>query len=181
MSFRLSYLDEFNDLQRQEISVTLTKVTKAMTEQTNDSLQNLEPVPNLLPADKGLRFANFLIDYIVFATINYLITDIFESFTNIRDLTIDDDAFLVLTLYGALISIGAFILFYTTIEYYTRGRTLGKLATNTVAVRKDGGQINFKDALLRSLCRLIPFEAIAALFVEPWHDSITNTTVVKKT
>ena len=151
-----------------------------MSESTTDHLQDFERVPNLVPADKGLRFANLLIDYIIFAFLNYLITSIYESFV-LDQFVIGNETALIFTFYGALISIGAYILFYTTIEYYTKGRTIGKLATNTIAVRRDGNLLTFKDALLRSLCRLIPFEAIAALFVEPWHDSITNTTVVRKT
>jgi hypothetical protein len=39
--------------------------------------------------------------------------------------------------------------------------------------------LTFKDALLRSLCRLIPFEVFSGFGV-PWHDSLTNTMVVKK-
>ena len=157
------------------------EMLNGMNEPTNEFLQDYERRVNLIPADKGLRFANFIIDYIVFTFLNYLITSIYGSLTIGHDVSFDDDAYIIIALYETLISIGAFILFYTTIEFYTKGRSLGKLATNTIAVRKDGFPITFKDALLRSLCRLIPFEIIAALFVEPWHDSITNTTVVKKT
>jgi len=153
-----------------------------MSEPTTDYLQDFERHINLIPADKGLRFINFLIDYIVFNIVNYLVTSIYEGFlTPQYEAYLDENAALIFTLYGALISLAVFVLFYTTIEYYTKGRSLGKLATNTIAVRLDGSPITFKDALLRSLCRLIPFETIAALFVKPWHDSITNTTVVKKT
>jgi uncharacterized RDD family membrane protein YckC len=151
-----------------------------MSEPTTDYLQDFERVPNLLPADKGLRFTNFLIDSIIFAFLNYFITRVYESFV-LDQFAIDNESALLFTFFGLLISIVADVLFYTTLEYYTKGRTIGKLVSNTIAVRKDGKLLTFKDALLRSLCRLIPFEAIAALFVEPWHDSITNTTVVRKT
>ena len=155
--------------------------TEGMNEPTKNYLQEFEKEINLIPADKGLRFVNFLIDYIAFTLLNYLISSIYDSVVLRSDIYVDDDASLILVIYGALISIVVFVAFYTTLEYYTKGRSLGKLVTNTVVIRKGGSQITFKDALLRSLCRLIPFEVIAALFVEPWHDSITNTTVVKKT
>jgi uncharacterized RDD family membrane protein YckC len=60
-----------------------------------------------------------------------------------------------------------------------RGQTLGKLFTGTRAIRTDGEELTFKDALLRSLCRLIPFEVFSGFGV-PWHDSLTITMVVKK-
>lgn len=152
-----------------------------MSEPTTDYLEDFERKINLEPADKGLRFANFLIDYIVFNIVSYLVTSAYEALVIPQYTYIDEDAALVFSLYGVFISIGVFVLFYTSFEYYTKGRSLGKLATNTIAVRLDGSPITFKDALLRSLCRLIPFETFSALFVTPWHDSITGTTVVKKT
>jgi uncharacterized RDD family membrane protein YckC len=62
----------------------------------------------------------------------------------------------------------------------TKGRSLGKWITGTVAVRLDGNTINWKDAFLRSLSRIVPFEPFSALGYAPWHDKWTETTVVKK-
>jgi len=152
-----------------------------MSETTTDYLQDFEQRVNLIPADKGLRFVNFIIDYVAFSLISYLIDSIYDAIVLPQYVYLDSDSALIFAIYGALISIIVFVLFYTTIEYYTKGRSLGKLATNTIAVRRDGSPITFKDALLRSLCRLIPLETFCALFVTPWHDSITGTTVVKKT
>jgi len=59
-----------------------------------------------------------------------------------------------------------------------KGRTLGKVISGTRAIRNDGGELTLKDALLRSLSRLVPFEVFSG-FGTPWHDSWTNTQVIK--
>jgi hypothetical protein len=61
------------------------------------------------------------------------------------------------------------------------GRTIGKLSTNTIAITQDGTPFTFKHALVRSICRSIPFEQFSALGYMPWHDSLSKTAVVKKT
>jgi uncharacterized RDD family membrane protein YckC len=76
------------------------------------------------------------------------------------------------------------------VAYYTAmegafGFTLGKLITNTRVVDEYGQPPSFRKALLRSLCRLIPFNALSLLVSDDetrrgWHDSIPKTYVVMK-
>jgi uncharacterized RDD family membrane protein YckC len=73
-----------------------------------------------------------------------------------------------------------FILYYGLLEGISKGKTLGKLITGTRAVREDGTPISFGDAFKRTLCRIIPFEPFSAFGYKPWHDSITNTIVIKE-
>ena len=70
--------------------------------------------------------------------------------------------------------------YYTVFEATTKGRTLGKFITGTQAVREDGSNITWKDAFIRSLCRLVPFEPFSTFGVLPWHDSWSKTIVIKK-
>ncbi len=72
-----------------------------------------------------------------------------------------------------------YLVYYTFSEAAFKGYTLGKLLTGTKAIRNDGGSITFKDAILRSLCRIVPFEVFSGLGDEPWHDAWTKTTVIK--
>jgi len=52
----------------------------------------------------------------------------------------------------------------------------------TIVVDERGNKISFGKAALRSLCRIIPFEAFSFLGEEGrgWHDTITNTYVIPK-
>ena len=77
--------------------------------------------------------------------------------------------------------------FVVVLTYYTFcealfGRTLGKLVTRTWVVRTYGGSPAFWQIVLRSLARLIPFEAFSFFGREPigWHDSLSETRVVRK-
>ena len=72
-----------------------------------------------------------------------------------------------------------YLIYYTFCELAFKGYTLGKLITGTKAIRNDGQPLMFKDTLLRSLSRMVPFEVFSGFGDKPWHDSWTNTTVVK--
>lgn len=78
-----------------------------------------------------------------------------------------------------IISFGAYILYFTLIEGFTQ-RSLGKYITGTMVLIEDGSKPTFKDIFIRSLCRLIPFEAFSFLGTEGrgWHDSMSDTYVV---
>ncbi|MEJ8842267.1 RDD family protein [Lacibacter sp. H375] len=77
------------------------------------------------------------------------------------------------------IGICNYLFYYTLCEKLFRGYTLGKLITGTRAIRDDDAELKFKDALMRSLCRIVPFEVLSALAGFPWHDTWTKTKVVK--
>lgn len=153
------------------------------TTQTEQHLFTEEDLNQYQDASTGQRFLNLLIDvllmrYALSRLTGYVVMQIlinyFPDFTmNILDLGFE----YYLTLY----IIGAFttIFYYTVCETLFRGYTLGKLITGTRAIRQNGDELRFKDALLRSLCRLVPFEWFSGFGYKPWHDSWTNTMVVK--
>ena len=151
-------------------------------EQTNpDLLQEFENVADLTPVSPGLRFVNYLIDVIAFYALSFVFATLFfvgAAGAGAYDSAYDrePDGQLVFTFLYLLIVLA----YYTLFEYFAKGRTLGKMATGTVAVREDGSNLTLKDAFLRSLCRLIPFEPFSAFGSRPWHDSITKTLVIKK-
>lgn len=160
--------------------------TPAETEQPEQHLFTEEDI--LLPyeeASKGQRLLNLVIDtlllryglaYAFGLAIGYLLYAISESLYMAVFYT-DDKIFSYLIMY----MIGAFMytVYYTFCEKVFHGRTLGKLITGTKALRADGQALTFKDALLRSLSRVVPFETLSALWGEPWHDTWTKTIVVK--
>jgi uncharacterized RDD family membrane protein YckC len=75
-----------------------------------------------------------------------------------------------------------FIFIYYSIFEIATGRTLGKYITKTIVVDEYGDEAFSADIIKRSLCRLIPFDAFSFLGASGrgWHDSLSNTYVVKK-
>lgn len=140
---------------------------------------------NHQPATQERRLANFIIDNLVmnfaisFASgfvIAYIIGLISPEF--LSELYYDSSSFSwFLFNYG--IGIFNYLLYYTLTEKLFRGHTLGKLITGTRAIRNDGQELTWRDALLRSLSRLVPFEVFSGLGGSPWHDTWTKTQVVK--
>ncbi len=80
---------------------------------------------------------------------------------------------------GYMVSILNYLVYYTLCEKLFKGYTLGKVITGTRAIRQDGGELTFKDAFLRSASRLVPFELFSGFSTLTWHDSWTNTMVIK--
>jgi uncharacterized RDD family membrane protein YckC len=134
---------------------------------------------HLVQASGGKRFANYLIDTIAFylAAVGIIFVVAYISPSAINSMTGESagadilDRLLGLVLYG---------LFMFIVEAVFKGKTLGKLLTGTRAVREDGSPITAKDALLRGLSRMVPFEAFSALGTPsfPWHDKWSKTYVI---
>lgn len=137
-------------------------------------------------ASTSKRFGNYLIDVLFcqyalgFAT-GYLVATIMNAVNPVflyEALYGDGQTSFYIYLY--LVAIFTWVFYYTICEKAFRGITLGKLITGTRAIREDGSELTFKDALLRSLSRIVPFEVFSALGGRPWHDTWTKTVVVNR-
>ena len=135
-----------------------------------------------LIASQGQRLANYFIDlafrYLILfviaiilafigeATGNYGITDWLENISTVQDY---------------LISFTTAILYYLIMESLL-SKSLGKYITKTMVVMEDGTKPDFQTIFKRTFCRLIPFDGLSFLGTPPrgWHDTISNTCVVKK-
>lgn len=147
----------------------------------NDLLNEIELELEQEPAGTGQRFVNFIIDTIALYAFSYIIgillgivlivvnrdTGFFESERGVSQLLLFFSGYLF------------YAFFYSLAEGLTKGRSPGKYVTRTRVIRADGSRISIKDAIMRSLSRLVPFEAFSALGGMPWHDTWTNTSVVK--
>lgn len=72
------------------------------------------------------------------------------------------------------------LAFYLFFEWRV-GRTPGKFLTNTCIVTSDGARPGFWRLVLRSACRLVPFNVISIYLGadrRSWHDLISDTCVV---
>jgi uncharacterized RDD family membrane protein YckC len=157
-----------------------------MTQQDDTGfLQEAEQEMFVDPVSPGVRFVNYIVDQVAMVVVLFAITFIWVAVAESRGQKPED---LIITqhtiqaqLISSLLALIITILYYTIYEGVTKGRTFGKMVTGTIVIKEDGSPLTFKDALLRSLCRLIPFEALSAFGYRPWHDRFTKTAVVKKT
>jgi uncharacterized RDD family membrane protein YckC len=146
--------------------------------------EELESFVQHQPATTGQRFLNWLIDILLMRfgldhitgyVVGYLLGTLAPDYT--RQL-IDSENNFDLFVISYLVLIFDYLFYYTICEKAFKGYTLGKLITGSRALRQDGKELTFKDALLRSLSRMVPLEPFSG-FGTPWHDSWTNTMVVK--
>ena len=157
----------------------------------NDDLLDDVAIPHnettLAPkATQGKRFGNYLIDQLMLFGFNFVLAFLIggallatDNGTLINGMTEDSAGIKVMDY--VLGAIGT-VIFYTLLEYLTGGKTIGKYVTKTRAIRNDGGRLTFRDALLRSLSRIVPFEPFSYLGdngQSGWHDKWTDTRVVE--
>jgi uncharacterized RDD family membrane protein YckC len=138
-------------------------------------------------ASQGQRFLNWLIDnllmrfglsYLTGMLIGLILVEVAPSF--IQEVAYSGGSFSgSVFLLTAIIGYFNYLVYYTLCEKLLKGRTLGKLITGTRAIRQDGRELTFKNAFLRSLSRLVPFEIFSGFSTLTWHDSWTDTMVVK--
>lgn len=129
----------------------------------NDLLGDLQEETSPEPVRKGIRFANFLVDYIVLIILFVLL------FRNAAFSQLESQ----------LVFIAMYVPYYSLMEGFLNGRTIGKMVTGTRVARYDNEPMSFGKALVRTFSRLVPFEPLSGFGDAPWHDKWTDTTVVK--
>lgn len=135
-----------------------------------------------LLASKSQRLLNLIIDlfivYVIQIGIGTTINIIADLDTNyiasnwIKSLTLIENLF-----FGGVI----LFFYYGFMEMYF-SRTFAKYFTKTIVVKHNGNKPNMKSIIIRTLARLIPFEAFSYLSGDSrgWHDTLSVTYVVKK-
>ncbi|MDR2823816.1 MAG: RDD family protein, partial [Prevotellaceae bacterium] len=111
-------------------------------------------------ASKGLRFANSLIDMIIF----YCAFILFGTILGILSLVLNIDFTAmenVNSLLDRLITTCFIVIYYFVLEMLLKGRTIGKLITGTKVVSKWGEEPTSKDYLIRTISRLVPFDSLS--------------------
>lgn len=134
-------------------------------------------------AGKGYRFANYLIDLVVF----YILFMVLASLLGVILVLIggDLDSFLyelehVNPLLDRLITALMYGLIYFALESMLKERSIGKYITKTKVVDINGNIPTMGSMLKRFFSRLIPFDVFSFLGEKArgWHDSISDTYVV---
>jgi len=154
--------------------------TKLTAPEETALLNSLEDELQQQPAAKGTRLANLVLDVIGFYALMFVVGIGLAAYGLVTDVDSFNESYRSSILAEYALSYFVYVLYFTLAEGLTKGRSLGKLITGTVAIKEDGSAFTWKDALMRSLCRIVPFEPFSAFGYAPWHDKWTQTTVVKK-
>jgi len=128
----------------------------------------------------GLRFANYIIDFIAYLVLSLLV-GMFLGFILLvtgTDASWLDNMNMITQYFLAFIIMSSYYILFEGIF----GQTLGKMITGTKVVTENGEKPSLDKIMTRTLCRFIPFEAFS--FLGPgaigWHDSLSKTRVVSK-
>ncbi|MXN93067.1 RDD family protein [Flavobacterium sp. Sd200] len=144
-----------------------------------DNFGKVEVTYNML-ADRGKRFVNFLMDSIICYVLTFLVGILGNwlydtyGFNGLAIGNIEVNAIKFNLLHSVLS-----VVFYGLFETVSL-RTPGKYITGTKVVMFNGEKPTQTAIFWRTLCRLIPFEAITFLGAAPvgWHDGFSKTLVV---
>lgn len=135
-----------------------------------------------LMASRGHRFLNYIIDTIII----YILIFGVSFITAIIATYLEATRFLewlqnINGLEEYLIYFIIMIPYFTFMESFF-SKSVGKFVTKTMVVLEDGSKPDSGTILRRTLCRIIPFNALSFLGTPSrgWHDSITDTYVVRK-
>lgn len=144
-----------------------------------DEFGNVEITFGML-ATRGKRFANYIIDGIVttLLTVAVMMLNLhLEGNNNLK--TLEDWIPVFNSVPFQIYGYGAIIIYYGLMESVVY-RSFAKYITATRVVMRDGTEPDAIAILIRTVCRLIPFEFISFLGLQPvgWHDRLSKTVVV---
>jgi len=174
-------------VERTSYNPTAIEAADAEVEKRNIDTSEFEKIREKATAEKeqkekvdsnvvgsGIRFVNFLIDFIVWLVLAFIISFIIGLIVQPTDQGI-------LTLFGYVLIFGTFIGYYAFMEIKFQ-KTVGKFVTKTKVVKMNGEKPENGDIITRTFCRLIPFDRLSFLFVKNGiHDFLSKTKVVKDT
>ncbi|MFM9944176.1 MAG: RDD family protein, partial [Bacteroidia bacterium] len=127
-------------------------------------------------APKWKRLVNFLIDYYLILLIWFTGMVLITSYIDREKDVVSDTLFNVLIITPFIL---VFLLYFICERF--AGKTLGKLMTGTKVISVFDEELTTNQILIRTLCRIIPFEPISLFFSDTaWHDDWSDTVVVTK-
>jgi uncharacterized RDD family membrane protein YckC len=148
-----------------------------MSEQINPylapaaALEETVPAEDMRHASNGIRFFTLLIDYVGFVMVTFVVGMIAAL---VGPAALEAMQFAN----GYLVGWGLYLGYYVFFEAIW-GRTPGKFILGTIVVTDEGKKPGMMTIVKRSLCRFIPFEAFSFFGERGWHDSITDTVVIR--
>jgi uncharacterized RDD family membrane protein YckC len=123
---------------------------------TADDLVTGEAVAlDLPPASVGTRIASGILDVLSMAVVGFVV--LFAALVTVSHA---DGALQHVALVGSLVVV--FLVYPTTIETVTRGKSVGKYALGLRVVRDDGGTVTAQQAFVRALVAIVEIYAFGA-------------------
>lgn len=123
------------------------------------------------------RFGHYILDAIIIGGIRMLLNAIFGHIGPEIVFTQNQEELIQLQLQLAAISLVETLIYYGAFEIIL-GSTPGKMLLGRLVIDEYGRRPEATAILLRTVCRLIPFEAISCLWPRGWHDMLSKTFVV---
>ena len=165
---------EAADLEIEKRNIDTTEFEKIKEKATVEKAQKQKVDSDVVGS--GIRFINFLIDFIVWLVLASIISFIIGLFVPV---TPENQG--ILTLFVYILFFASFISYYAIMEIKFQ-KTVGKFVTKTKVVTMNGEKPENGDIITRTFCRLIPFDRLSFLFVKNGiHDFLSKTKVVKDT
>lgn len=118
---------------------------------------------------QGVRFGYYIIDLVVYYALSFVVGFIIALI----------NPFLLEGILLNVISVLILFSYYTLMEGLV-GATIGKLILGYTVIDVYAEKPSFSRVMLRSVCRLVPFEAFSCLGERGWHDQWSKTYVVHK-
>jgi uncharacterized RDD family membrane protein YckC len=137
----------------------------------SSSVQTSTAIQGVQIASSGRRFANFIIDAILFRIALTLLIIPFANTDFIRAIARDPA---VDWLFGLTLLFFYYFVFETAFQ-----RTPAKFVTGTKVVMQDGSKPSAGAIAKRTLSRFVPFEPLSGKEGTWWHDRWTDTRVVR--
>ena len=129
---------------------------------------------DVIPAGKGLRFANLIVDTVIYSILTFIVGMFVGSTWGEAGARFFESVL-------GYVSTGLMYLFYYIALEHLFGRTIGKMVTGTKVVNEFGDKATIGQIAGRSFARFIPFEVFSFLgdTGRGWHDSLPKTYVIK--
>lgn len=130
-------------------------------------------------ASIGKRITNYCIDILSIGLIEFVIAVILLIFYSI-----DSELYSLVFIndIGRILFVILLNIIYYTLFESISGKSLGKYITRTKVINLNGEKTVWTIILLRSVCRLIPFDQLSFLVSNEkgWHDKLSKTIVIEE-